>query len=221
MANVKNNAAAQETRRRLLSAAGEVFAEVGYHAATIKQITDRAGASLAAVNYHFHDKAELYAEVIRRIETDAADILPPAEGSGDAAERFERCIGHVVTAMLSRGQPAWERVLLARELASPSPAMLSLLENVARPLNGRIASSAAALLNRRVSDPVVGHVVASVMGQCLYYLQHAAYIEQLIPQLGKRPDVQRIAEHVATFSRAGALRYARPAGAKGQRARRG
>ena len=59
MANVKNNAAAQETRRRLLAAAGEVFAEAGFHAATVKVITDRAGASVAAVNYHFRDKAEL------------------------------------------------------------------------------------------------------------------------------------------------------------------
>ena len=30
MANVKNNAAAQDTKRRLIEAAGQVFAEVGF-----------------------------------------------------------------------------------------------------------------------------------------------------------------------------------------------
>src|ERR1700761_7793413 len=72
MPNVKNNAASRATRRRLIDAAGEIFADVGFERATIKQITDRAGASLAAVNYHFSDKQELYYEVL--LEAQRASI---------------------------------------------------------------------------------------------------------------------------------------------------
>src|SRR5476651_2466907 len=93
MANVKNNSASQETRRRLLQAAGEVFAERGFHAATIKDITDRAGASLASVNYHFRDKSELYAAVLRRIGEECAHIIPPDQAlTGDAPTRFRQFI---------------------------------------------------------------------------------------------------------------------------------
>jgi len=53
------------TEKRLLEAAGEIFAEHGYRAATIHQICQRAGANIAAVNYHFSDKEQLYHEVIR------------------------------------------------------------------------------------------------------------------------------------------------------------
>lgn len=54
-----------DTRIRLLRAATEVFAEHGYHAATTREICRRAEANLAAIHYHFGDKAELYREVFK------------------------------------------------------------------------------------------------------------------------------------------------------------
>ena len=55
----------EETRWRLLQAATEVFAEVGYRAATTREIARRAGVNLASIHYHFGDKATLYREVFR------------------------------------------------------------------------------------------------------------------------------------------------------------
>src|SRR5258705_8518020 len=53
----------ENTREKILSAAGEVFAEQGFEGATIRAITERAGVNVAAVNYHFRDKAELFTRV--------------------------------------------------------------------------------------------------------------------------------------------------------------
>ncbi len=53
------------TRDKLIEAAGHVFAERGYRAATIREICRRAGANVAAVNYTFGDKMGLYTEVLR------------------------------------------------------------------------------------------------------------------------------------------------------------
>src|ERR1700719_65578 len=54
----------ENTREKILSAAGEIFAEQGFEGATIRAITERAGVNVAAVNYHFRDKAELYTRVV-------------------------------------------------------------------------------------------------------------------------------------------------------------
>ena len=56
------------TRERLLDIAEQLFAERGFASTSVREITDAAGANLAAVNYHFQSKENLYAEVfLRRI----------------------------------------------------------------------------------------------------------------------------------------------------------
>ena len=67
----------EETRRQLLEAAGAVFAEVGFRDATVREICKRAGANVAAVNYHFGDKETLYLEVLRYTHARALEKYPP------------------------------------------------------------------------------------------------------------------------------------------------
>src|SRR5512145_2434978 len=65
----------EETRWRLLQAATEVFAEVGYHAATTREICRRAGVNLASIHYYYGDKAELYREVFRLPFLDECNVF--------------------------------------------------------------------------------------------------------------------------------------------------
>ncbi|WP_431282528.1 TetR/AcrR family transcriptional regulator [Humitalea sp. 24SJ18S-53] len=57
---------AQETPGRILVAALEAFAELGVDGASVKEITERAGANIAAVNYHFRSKDDLIRAVLER-----------------------------------------------------------------------------------------------------------------------------------------------------------
>ena len=204
MANVKNNSASQDTQRRLLLAAGEIFAERGFHAATIKEITDRAGASLASVNYHFRDKAELYSAVLRRIGEECVEIIPPDDAlTGDAATRFRQFIRWYCVKSMGRNKPTWERILLAREMIEPTTALDSLLESVFRPLNEKLSDLIAELLGVRPNHETVGLIAASVFGQCMYHLRHQQFIGRMHPQLGDHPNVEHLAAHIADFSLAG------------------
>lgn len=204
MANVKNNSASQETRRRLLRAAGEIFAERGFHAATIKDITDRAGASLASVNYHFRDKSELYAAVLRHIGEDAVQIIPPDDQLiGNPRRRFRAFIRLYCLRLLGREQPDWEQIVIAREMVEPTAALDAILTDVFQPLNQKLSALIAELLGVSTTNESVGLVAASVFGQCIYYLRNRQLMGRMYPQLGDNPNLERVASHIADFSLAG------------------
>jgi AcrR family transcriptional regulator len=204
MANIKNNSASKDTQRRLLEAAGEVFADRGFHSATMKEITDRAGASLASINYHFSDKAELYAAVMRTLTVEAEMMLPPRSSASETApEQFKRLVHALAEQCLRRDKPRWQHVLIGREMAQPTGAMEPYIRNVIRPINDSLAEIIAAITGRQMRDPVVGLIVASIVGQCVYHAHHTPNMAELHPQLGQSMDAEQIAEHIATFSLAG------------------
>ncbi len=68
-----------DTAKSLLKAARELFAERGYDGASIRAITQAAGANLGAVTYHFGAKEALYHAVID------SNIQPLREALTDAA----------------------------------------------------------------------------------------------------------------------------------------
>ena len=53
-----------ETRERLLRAATRLFAEKGYAATAVHEITDAAGVNRALLYYYFEDKHDLYTAVV-------------------------------------------------------------------------------------------------------------------------------------------------------------
>jgi AcrR family transcriptional regulator len=54
------------TRKRLLDAAEQLFAEKGYAGASVRCITSMADVDLGAVRYHFGSKDGLFSEVMKR-----------------------------------------------------------------------------------------------------------------------------------------------------------
>ncbi|TSB20394.1 TetR/AcrR family transcriptional regulator [Streptomyces benahoarensis] len=68
---------AQATRRRLLEAAADLFAERGYDAATVRDIADRAGANQALLFRYFGSKSGLLTEVMAHSGQEQLRTTPP------------------------------------------------------------------------------------------------------------------------------------------------
>ena len=85
-----------DTRQRLIEAASEIFIEQGYKAAKIRDIVHRAGANVAAVNYHFDGKEGLYAEVIRQHAAQAIEDFAHAAANREGHEHRLRGPRHHV-----------------------------------------------------------------------------------------------------------------------------
>ncbi len=112
---------AVRTRKSLLAAASEVFAEKGYRDATIAEICERAKANVAAVNYHFGDKETLYIEAWRHSFSESVKAHPPDGGVSDDAPPEERLRGQV-EALLRRiaDENNKEFLIVHKELANPT-----------------------------------------------------------------------------------------------------
>jgi AcrR family transcriptional regulator len=200
MPNIRNNASTQETRRRLMAAAGEVFAQRGLHAATIKEITDRAGVNMAAINYHFSDKYELYAALIRQIvEEESPRITPTTPFSGSAPEQLRQFIRHLMTAIFANRPQPWKRIVLSRELVQPTASFDCLHQGFIAPMLAFLEPQVRSLLGEHASKDDIDLAVGSILGQCFYYVQYREMIARTYPNLTRlaATNPQQIADHIA------------------------
>lgn len=134
------------TRARLLEAAESLFIERGYEAMSLRQITSRADANLAAVNYHFGSKEflmqELLSKRLDRLNQERLQLLSVCEqqqGSGVLDASAVLSVLFVPALRLSRdaaGGPAFMR-LLGRVYSDPSPFIRDYLQEHYRPIFGR------------------------------------------------------------------------------------
>ena len=211
-------ASEENTRDKILSAAGEVFAEQGFEGATIRAITERAGVNVAAVNYHFRDKAELYTRVVldacsARAAYRAAYREAMAEAVDSPEERFRSLTYRFLEYLLDPARPNWKRRLMAREMANPTTALDELVDKNIRPLREEfLLPTLRELTGGCFSRRQLSYFASSIMGQCLYFLQSRPIIERLNPdfKIGKS-EIAEIAEHITRFSLAAIAELTRQA----------
>ena len=82
----EGNKGSLETRERVLSAARDLFDEVGYDGATIRLVAQRAGVSVGSVFTTFSSKADILSQVMQeRVDGLVAEIgaIPPVGGAFD------------------------------------------------------------------------------------------------------------------------------------------
>lgn len=83
-----------ERRQSILTAAAQVFAEVGYTAASVSQIAERADLNPASIYYYFANKGELLAELLQdalqKLYDELAEIRDSDAAASDKLRRAMR-----------------------------------------------------------------------------------------------------------------------------------
>ncbi len=97
----------QATRERVLEAASEVFAERGFHGATVEDICERAGFTRGAFYSNFSSKDDLVLELTRRHAEDLLDRIRAASKAEHASA--EEVLRDVLAALAddSRSKERW------------------------------------------------------------------------------------------------------------------
>ena len=196
-----------DTRQRLIEAAGEVFAERGYRAATIREIVDQAGANIAAVNYHFGDKESLYRAVVEHVCRCAPQRFRLSEDDATPEARIREYVRDFLVHCLAADRRSWSTRLVVRELSEPTLALQILVDRVMRPSTERLVDVVQEVAGHRLSQEQAWLCAQSVVAQCVYQKHSEAIISRLGPPLPQGlEEIDRLVEHITRFSLA-AIRH--------------
>ena len=195
---------AAQTRQALIEAGGAVFAEVGFHDATVREICRRAGANIAAVNYHFGDKETLYREVLAYYQGRALQKFPLDLGIGPGAtpaERLKAFVRSFLLRIFDHSSDAWHGKLISREMIEPTEALDSIVVERIRPQAQHLGAIIRELLGGQPDAETVRLCSFSVVSQCLFYHHCGPVVRRLFPEQKFSPEqIEKLADHITNFS---------------------
>lgn len=201
-------AAAPDTRDRILDTAERLFAAHGFDGTSLRQITEAAEVNLAAVNYHFGSKEELYTQVFvrrivpinaRRMEMLDAAVAQAAGGPVALRAIFDSFARPIFE--LADRAPGFLR-LLARNVGAPPAFMASVIEAQFRPLITRYVALLQQALPHLPPKTVFWRMHFMV-GATLHCASHHFTIDKMSGGLCHTDDVEEMLQHLADFAVAG------------------
>ncbi len=190
-----------EVRHHLLNTAGPIFADQGYRGATVRDICAAAGVNVAAVNYYFGDKRQLYVETVRRAHQLRAEEVPMPSWSPDTppAKRLRSFVATLMERMLGRCGAAWPTRLMLREVLNPTEACRALVEDYFRPQIDLLLSILDDMIPPGVPPSRRYQLAFSIIGQCQFYRIAGDVLPMLISreQLDEEFHTRQLAGHIA------------------------
>lgn len=189
-----------DTRARLLAAAGPVFAAQGFDRSTVREISRAAKVNVAAIGYHFGDKKGLYLEVVRDIRQRRECNFPlPSDEALAPCDRLRERIRILLSRMLLEDdEQSWETQLLMREMQSPTEALNEMVEQSFRPMFEQLCEILSHLMVAPRPAADYQQLAFSVIGQCLYYRVAGSTVRILIPEnvRAEHYGLESLAEHI-------------------------
>lgn len=215
-----------DTRTRVLEAACAAFAEKGFRDATVAEICRTAKANIAAVNYHFGSKENLYVEAWRHSHRAMLAAAPPDGGVGPDAPATERLRGRIralVQAALGAEDTAYR--IMSHEMANPTGLLRPVFRESIRPLRQLTERIVRELLGEHDGEQTVWLCATCVTAPCLHLLRARREHRHLKWNGRSEEEVSKeMEQHLTTFALAGIEAVRRelsrakaPAGAQGDK----
>ena len=195
------------TRGRLLEKAEILFAQKGYHAISVREITSAAECNMAAVNYHYNNKKNLYMEVFRsRWIPRELRMYEAFEKSVDSLkEPSPRMVVHALARAYLEGPLSDEelrrhRQLIVRELNNPTEAFELVADKTLQPLFKKLYSLLRPFSSEGTGEGNLSFDIMSIFGIILYF----NYSRPMVSRVTGRPydaDFKaRLIDHMVRFS---------------------
>jgi TetR/AcrR family transcriptional regulator, regulator of cefoperazone and chloramphenicol sensitivity len=200
---------ALNTRLNLLEAASEVFGKKGFWSATHEEICRMANANLAAINYHFGSKENLYVEAWKYSFEKSVEKYPPEGGVLPDYPAEKRLRGRILSFLKRIADPeTYEIDIILKEMANPTGLLTSVIAMKVEPLDRDFISLIKELMGRGAKADHVGFCYMGLVSMCfgpMLHLRSGNEDSQI-----QRPEfipldlgVERLADYIVRFSLAG------------------
>lgn len=207
---------AASTKTRILDAAEELFMEHGFEATSLRLITTAAGVNLAAANYHFGSKEELFQAVLTRrldpMNSDRMQLLTAYETAANTHGKSALTCEKIISAMFipalklardhRQGGKNFLR-LLGRAYADPAPFIREFLSTQYAEMIARFRAAFARALPHLPREEVSWrlHFVMGALSYTLAGTDAIKMIAQYHPE--EVHDDELVLKRLAPFLAAG------------------
>ena len=193
-----------DTRTKILNAAGPAFADKGFQQTTVREICQAAGANLASINYYFGDKEKLYSATVTRAHQLVVEQIPLPDWPENTSPE-DRLRGFVLTLlerMIGTKSDPWQSRLMMREILHPTDACRAMAQDHFRPHFEVLLGILAEMLPASTPDFQRHQIVFSIIGQCLYYRVAGEVVTMLVSpeEHAAHYSIEQLADHIAQFS---------------------
>ena len=194
----------KDTRRRIMEAACEAFAEHGFRGTTVRMICAKAKANVAAVSYYFGSKEKLYVKTYEHLFDDSlVQTLAEQPLHVTNASEWKEELRHwalTVLRMIMGERPTerWRCRIYARERVDPSAVLPQIYEKFFTPIEQRL-DALLAMATPPDMDKADRHILRiSTISQCIIYTQRTPpWDKALIPSgISKEDWMNRVADQV-------------------------
>ncbi len=199
-----------EVRQRILAAAEQLFSEKGFSSTTVREITKKANCNLAAINYHFQGKDNLYVEVIKRnlkilrdVRIESINKVLEDNPQGVTLEQLLKAFAQsFIEPFVENGRAQRFMKLMIHEMLEPRLPKHTFAEEVAIPIM-KAFGNALKRIYTDITEKEIFMNVISIIGQLMQTIHLNEIYRDEMHMQEKIPGMKEMMEHIVEFSAAG------------------
>lgn len=193
------------TKDQLLESAVGLFAEKGFRDATCSEISRRAKANIAAINYHFGSKENLYRLSLRRAFEIANAKYPFQANLPEDAPSEDQLFANmnaIIRRNFDDGPSGYLNRIMAHQVSNPTAPQSLVIEEIST-LQGNHLRKIISSIIGPMSPQALEAAKTNIIALCVFPRLAPAMRQHLFPEVPDEKQLTEFVQHQYQFALAG------------------
>jgi AcrR family transcriptional regulator len=196
----------KDTKSSLLDCAERLFLLKGFEAVSVREITDAAGANVAAINYHFSSKTQLYRACLERLlakiaerRIDLIERVSSRETPSTLREIISAFVRNSFEEMLQNPDGGRLLQIIFREMSPAGVASDLVTSKLIAPIHQALLKA----IQKTSPDLPNNHIslcISSLSAQIQHFIRFREIINQFAANESEAEYIDLVTRHITEFS---------------------